>query len=210
MMAAEYRITLPDETLLAAELDRTRQAIELRGSATSGTLTTAGAVRTIGKRLRLKLGDDANNPARSSTSPASATAWRGVSKHHRSRPRLPKPLSSYPNRERDTTPHPDLAVVTGAFSYTGRYVTRRLLDQGRPRQDTDPQPGCGGPLRRPSGGGPLGLFRSRWAVPLDAGSGRLLQHLLGTVRPWPDHLRPPRSRTPRCCLRLQRGRAAAG
>ena len=26
--------------------------------------------------------------------------------------------------------HPDLAVVTGAFSYTGRYVTRRLLDQG--------------------------------------------------------------------------------
>ena len=27
-------------------------------------------------------------------------------------------------------PHPDLAVVTGAFSYTGKYVTRRLLDQG--------------------------------------------------------------------------------
>ena len=27
-------------------------------------------------------------------------------------------------------PHPDLAVVTGAFSYTGRYVTRRLLGEG--------------------------------------------------------------------------------
>ena len=27
-------------------------------------------------------------------------------------------------------PHSDLAVVTGAFSYTSRYVTRRLLDQG--------------------------------------------------------------------------------
>ncbi len=27
-------------------------------------------------------------------------------------------------------PHPDIAVVTGAFSYTGRYVARRLLDQG--------------------------------------------------------------------------------
>ena len=27
-------------------------------------------------------------------------------------------------------PHPDLAVVTGGFSYTGRYVTRCLLDQG--------------------------------------------------------------------------------
>ena len=26
--------------------------------------------------------------------------------------------------------HPDLAVVTGAFGYTGRYVARRLLDQG--------------------------------------------------------------------------------
>ncbi len=27
-------------------------------------------------------------------------------------------------------PYPDLAVVTGAFSYTGGYVARRLLDQG--------------------------------------------------------------------------------
>ena len=34
VMAAEYRITLPDEELLAAELDRTRRAIELRASAT--------------------------------------------------------------------------------------------------------------------------------------------------------------------------------
>ena len=33
VMAAEYRITLPDETVLAAELDRTRQAMELRGDA---------------------------------------------------------------------------------------------------------------------------------------------------------------------------------
>ncbi len=31
VMAGEYRITLPDETVLAAELDRTRQAMELRG-----------------------------------------------------------------------------------------------------------------------------------------------------------------------------------
>lgn len=34
VLAAEYRITLPDEELLAAELDRTRQAIELRASVT--------------------------------------------------------------------------------------------------------------------------------------------------------------------------------
>ena len=33
VMAAEYRIALPDEAVLAAELDRTRKAIELRGSA---------------------------------------------------------------------------------------------------------------------------------------------------------------------------------
>ena len=33
VMAAEYRITLPDETVLAVELDRTRQAMEHRGDA---------------------------------------------------------------------------------------------------------------------------------------------------------------------------------
>ena len=43
---------------------------------------------------------------------------------------MPKPLSSYPNRERGTMPHADLAVVTGPFNYTGRYVAQRLLDQG--------------------------------------------------------------------------------
>ena len=26
--------------------------------------------------------------------------------------------------------HPDTAIVTGGFSYTGRYVARRLLDAG--------------------------------------------------------------------------------
>lgn len=34
VMAAEYRVSLPDEELLAAELDKTRQTIELRASAT--------------------------------------------------------------------------------------------------------------------------------------------------------------------------------
>ena len=33
VMAAEYRIALPDENLLAAELDRTRQAMEHGGDA---------------------------------------------------------------------------------------------------------------------------------------------------------------------------------
>ena len=43
VMAAEYRIHLPDENVLAAELDRTRQAIELRGSMASGDPTRGGA-----------------------------------------------------------------------------------------------------------------------------------------------------------------------
>ena len=43
VMAGKYRITLPDEDLLASELDRTRQAMELRGSVTSGTPTTGCA-----------------------------------------------------------------------------------------------------------------------------------------------------------------------
>ena len=43
VMAAEYRIALPDEAVLAAELDRTRQAMELRGSITSGDPTRGGA-----------------------------------------------------------------------------------------------------------------------------------------------------------------------
>ena len=39
VMAAEYRITLPDEQLLAAELDRSRQEIENRVTAASGMPT---------------------------------------------------------------------------------------------------------------------------------------------------------------------------
>ena len=41
VMAAEYRITLPDEKLLAAELDRTRQEIELRASVALSAPTTS-------------------------------------------------------------------------------------------------------------------------------------------------------------------------
>ena len=43
VMAGEYRITLPDETVLAAELDRTRQAMEQRGSIASEASTMSGA-----------------------------------------------------------------------------------------------------------------------------------------------------------------------
>ena len=43
VMAAEYRVSLPNETVLAAELDRTRQAMELHSSIKSGSPTTGGA-----------------------------------------------------------------------------------------------------------------------------------------------------------------------
>ena len=43
VMAGEYRITLPDERVLAAELDRTRQAMELHGSQAPGAPTMSGA-----------------------------------------------------------------------------------------------------------------------------------------------------------------------
>ena len=43
VMAGEYRITLPDEALLASELDRTRQAMETYGSSAAGAPTTTAA-----------------------------------------------------------------------------------------------------------------------------------------------------------------------
>ena len=48
VMAAEYRIALPDEALLVAELDRTRQAIELRASVTFGAPTMSATLSVRG------------------------------------------------------------------------------------------------------------------------------------------------------------------
>ena len=42
VMATEYLTTLPDENLLAAEIDRTRQVINLRGTLKAGTPTLRG------------------------------------------------------------------------------------------------------------------------------------------------------------------------
>ena len=44
VMASEYRITLPDEKLLAEELDRTRQEIELRASVELPTPTISATL----------------------------------------------------------------------------------------------------------------------------------------------------------------------
>ena len=45
VMAGEYRIALPDETVLAAELDRTRQAMEMRGSMDSDAHANGGTLK---------------------------------------------------------------------------------------------------------------------------------------------------------------------
>ena len=44
MVAEEYRITLPDEELLAAEVGRTRQAMELRDSMDSDARIVGGTL----------------------------------------------------------------------------------------------------------------------------------------------------------------------
>ena len=68
-------------------------------------------------------------------------------------------------KEGDGEPHPDLALVTGAFGYTGGFVARRLIDQGvRVRTFT----------RRPSGGHPLGGKVEE--VPLDFSDPDALRH----------------------------------
>ena len=63
------------------------------------------------KRLRRKLGEDADSPRyifpEPRRSPASMSEPQGMAE-------------------------PGLAAVTGAFSYTGGYVARRLLDRGLP------------------------------------------------------------------------------
>ena len=63
LMAAEYRITLPDETVLAAELDRTRQAMEDGGDALWRPLSSGVKWRVE----RSWPGDAGNTPGRGAT-----------------------------------------------------------------------------------------------------------------------------------------------
>ena len=52
VMASEYRITLPDEDLLAAEIERTRQEIELRASLSFPPATASAALSVRGPEER--------------------------------------------------------------------------------------------------------------------------------------------------------------
>ena len=84
-------------------------------------------------------------------------------------------------------PHPDLAIVTGAFSYTGRYVTQRRLDQGVRVRTLTRSPAAEDPFGGLVETAPLDFSDPDGAVPLDAGGQGLLQHLLGAVRAWADY-----------------------
>ena len=106
-------------------------------------------------------------------------------------------------------PHPDLAVVTGAFSYTGRYVARRLLDQGVRVRTLTRSPNAEDLLAGHVEAAPLdfsdpdGLSRSmqgRESSTTPTGFGT---HMAGSPSTSP-------SRTPEGCSRLPRGRASAG
>ena len=71
--------------------------------------------------------------------------------------------------------HPNTAIVTGAFSYTGRYVARRLLDEGVGVRTLtrNPEPGPARPFRWTGAGGSPGLLRPGRAVRSMQGAGVL-------------------------------------
>ena len=98
---------------------------------------------------------------------------------------------------------PNLAVVTGAFSYTGGYVARRLIDEGVPVRTLSRRPAGRQPAGGPRGNGPDGLLGTRTGC-----AGRWRERTSSTTPTgYGSHTgRPPsttRSRTPgRCSRRL--------
>ena len=107
-------------------------------------------------------------------------------------------------------PHPDLAVVTGAFSYTGRYVTRRLLGEGVRVRTLTRSPDAEDPFGGRVEVAPLdfsdpdGLRRSM------QGAGVFYNTYWIRYAAWPDHLRS-RGREHEDAVRsCQEGGASAG
>ena len=107
------------------------------------------------------------------------------------------------------TPHPDLAVVTGAFSYTGRYVTRRLLDQGVRVRTLTSSPDAEDPFGGRVEAAPLDFSDPDGLCHSMRGAG-VFYNTTGRGTPMAGSPSTSRSRTPGCCSRLQRGLASAG
>ena len=87
--------------------------------------TRGAGARTTVKNHRRKIGADENS--------AGHIMAQAESREQLERRQLLEPLFTHlqwGDEEWDTMPHSDLAVVTGAFSYTGRYVARHLIDLG--------------------------------------------------------------------------------
>ncbi len=105
---------------------------------------------------------------------------------------------------------PELDVVTGAFSFTGKYITRRLLAQGRQVRTLTGHPG-----REHSFGEAVAAFPFRFDDPAALGAalrgrGHPLQHLLDPLRARPDDLRPGSCRDRCAAAARPGGRGAAG
>ena len=79
--------------------------------------------------------------------------------------------------------HPELAVVTGAFSYTGRYVAKHLLDRGVGVRTLTRNPDREDPFGGRVAVAPLDFSDPEGAVPDDGMSGRFLQHILVLSQP---------------------------
>ena len=78
-------------------------------------------------------------------------------------------------------PHLDLAVVNGAFSYTGRYVARRLLDQGVQATTLTRSPDAEDPLADHVEAAPLDFFDPDGLVRSMQGAGVLKRCTAGWV-----------------------------
>ena len=98
-------------------------------------------------------------------------------------------------------PHPEQAVVIGAFGCTSRYVARRLLEQDVATRTLTRNLAWETPFGGRGGGGFPGLFRPGWAAPVDGRGRRPLQHLLDSVRARKEHLRPGGGKLLRRCSR---------
>ena len=72
----------------------------------------------------------------------------------------------YLDMEPDAVTHPHLAVVTGAFGFTGRYVARRLLEMGVSVRTLTNHPDRSDPFDGAGAGVSSGLLRPGRAAPV--------------------------------------------
>ena len=117
LTATEYRLLFELSVNAGQALTYERLLQRVWGLANSGDLRP---MRTVVRNLRRKLGDDADNPTYIFTEPSrrlphgeGRRAGTGAARNSLSRRHLTF------SKECETIRHPDQAIVTGAFGYTG-------------------------------------------------------------------------------------------